>query len=78
MGDVASKTEGLISKSTPTTRASKEDLTEEFLEEVKRRKNDKVWIGDLTNPKIIEHLGFDPTKPNYKLLKGITTQNPLF
>uniref|UniRef100_UPI00131566A8 PBECR3 domain-containing polyvalent protein n=1 Tax=Helicobacter felis TaxID=214 RepID=UPI00131566A8 len=64
------KDKELISKSTPTTRASKEDLTEEFLEEVKRRKNDKVWIGDLTNPKIIEHLGFDPNKPIKMLFDG--------
>ncbi|WP_104629107.1 PBECR3 domain-containing polyvalent protein [Helicobacter bizzozeronii] len=34
-----------------------------YVEEVKRRKNDKVWIGELTNPQIIEHLGFDPNKP---------------
>ncbi len=70
VGDVASKTEGLISKSAPTQRATKEDLTEEFLEEVKRRKKDKVWIGDLTNPKIIEHLGFDPNKPIKMLFDG--------
>ncbi|GMB93030.1 hypothetical protein NHP200010_07410 [Helicobacter bizzozeronii] len=60
----------LISKTTPTRKATKEDLTEEFLEEVKRRKNDKVWIGDLTNPKIIEHLGFDPNKPIKMLFDG--------
>ncbi|WP_285652990.1 hypothetical protein, partial [Helicobacter ailurogastricus] len=50
----------LISKSMPTIRANKEDITPEFLEEVKRRKNEKVWLGELTNPQIIEHLGFDP------------------
>ncbi|WP_459177840.1 PBECR3 domain-containing polyvalent protein, partial [Helicobacter felis] len=60
----------LISKTTPTRKATKEDLTEEFLEEVKRRKNDKVWIGDLSNPKIIEHLGFDPNKPIKMLFDG--------
>ncbi|WP_104749238.1 PBECR3 domain-containing polyvalent protein, partial [Helicobacter cynogastricus] len=60
----------LISKTTPTRKATKEDLTEEFLEEVKRRKNDKVWVGDLTNPKIIEHLGFDPNKPIKMLFDG--------
>ncbi|CCF79893.1 hypothetical protein HBZS_103410 [Helicobacter bizzozeronii CCUG 35545] len=60
----------LISKTTPTRKATKEDLTEEFLEEVKRRKNDKVWIGELTNPQIIEHLGFDPNKPIKMLFDG--------
>ncbi|WP_233705899.1 PBECR3 domain-containing polyvalent protein [Helicobacter felis] len=60
----------LISKTTPTRKATKEDLTEEFLEEVKRRKNDKVWVGDLTNPKIIEHLGFDSSKPIKMLFDG--------
>ncbi|WP_459177963.1 PBECR3 domain-containing polyvalent protein, partial [Helicobacter bizzozeronii] len=60
----------LISKTTPTRKATKEDLTEEFLEEVKRRKNDKVWVGDLTNPQIIQHLGFDPNKPIKMLFDG--------
>ncbi|GMT39126.1 hypothetical protein NHP20013_12450 [Helicobacter bizzozeronii] len=45
-------------------------MTEEFLEEVKRRKNDKVWVGDLTNPQIIQHLGFDPNKPIKMLFDG--------
>ncbi|WP_158651979.1 PBECR3 domain-containing polyvalent protein, partial [Helicobacter bizzozeronii] len=60
----------LISKTTPTRKATKEDLTQEFLEEVKRRKNDKVWVGDLTNPQIIQHLGFDPNKPIKMLFDG--------
>ncbi|WP_104639978.1 PBECR3 domain-containing polyvalent protein, partial [Helicobacter bizzozeronii] len=60
----------LISKTTPTRKATKEDLTQEFLEEVKRRKNDKVWVGDLTNPQIIQRLGFDPNKPIKMLFDG--------
>ncbi len=47
----------------PLRKVSKEDITPEFLEEVKRRKNEKVWLGELTNPQIIEHLGFDPKYP---------------
>ncbi|WP_104741960.1 PBECR3 domain-containing polyvalent protein [Helicobacter ailurogastricus] len=53
----------LISKETPMIRANQEDITPEFLEEVKRRKNEKVWVGELSNPKIIEHLGFKTDKP---------------
>ncbi|WP_053941446.1 hypothetical protein [Helicobacter ailurogastricus] len=54
----------------PTIRANKEDITPEFLEEVKRRKNEKVWLGELTNPQIIEHLGFDPNKPVKMVFDG--------
>ncbi|WP_104706030.1 PBECR3 domain-containing polyvalent protein [Helicobacter bizzozeronii] len=41
-----------------------------YVEEVKRRKNDKVWVGDLTNPQILEHLGLEPDRPVKMLFDG--------
>ncbi|GLH58073.1 PBECR3 domain-containing polyvalent protein [Helicobacter ailurogastricus] len=60
----------LISKETPAIMANKEDIKPAFLEEVKKRKNEKVWVGELTNPQIIEQLGFKTDRPIKMLLDG--------
>ncbi|MFC3848184.1 hypothetical protein ACFOPX_06565, partial [Helicobacter baculiformis] len=57
-----SQGEDLLDPSKPLRRAKPEEITPEFLEEVKRT-NSKVWMGDLTNAQILEHLGLDASKP---------------
>ncbi|GMB94251.1 hypothetical protein NHP21011_03420 [Helicobacter heilmannii] len=37
---------------------------------MKKRKNEKVWIGELTNSKILEQLGFNTDKPVKMLFDG--------
>ncbi|WP_121021246.1 PBECR3 domain-containing polyvalent protein [Helicobacter vulpis] len=51
----------LISKTTPTRKARPEEITQELLDRVKET-NAKIWVGDLTNVQILEHLGLDPNK----------------
>ncbi|WP_456237300.1 PBECR3 domain-containing polyvalent protein, partial [Helicobacter vulpis] len=60
----------LLDPNKPLRRAKPEEITPEFLEEVKKRKDQKVWIGELTNSKIIEQLGFKTDKPIKILFDG--------
>ncbi|WP_285693376.1 hypothetical protein, partial [Helicobacter ailurogastricus] len=59
----------LLDPNKPLRMAKPEEITEAFLEEVKKR-NVKVWVGDLTNPKILEHLELDPNKPLKFIMEG--------
>ncbi|BCZ18002.1 hypothetical protein NHP190003_12840 [Helicobacter sp. NHP19-003] len=60
----------LFDPNQPPRKVTKEEITPEFLEEVKKRKNEKVWVGELTNPKIIGQLGFKTDKPVKMLFDG--------
>ncbi|WP_158653556.1 PBECR3 domain-containing polyvalent protein, partial [Helicobacter salomonis] len=62
--------EDLLDPRKPLRKAKPEEITEEFLEQVKRHKDAKVWIGDLTNPQILEHLELDPSQPVKMLFDG--------
>ncbi|WP_459177881.1 PBECR3 domain-containing polyvalent protein, partial [Helicobacter salomonis] len=60
----------LLDPSKPLRKAKPEEITEKFLEQVKRHKDAKVWVGDLTNPQILEYLELDPSQPVKMLFDG--------
>ncbi|GMB93416.1 hypothetical protein NHP200010_11350 [Helicobacter bizzozeronii] len=51
----------LLDPSKPLRKARPEEITQELLDRVKET-NAKIWVGDLTNPQILEHLGLEPNK----------------
>ncbi|WP_104639945.1 PBECR3 domain-containing polyvalent protein [Helicobacter bizzozeronii] len=59
----------LLDPSKPLRRARPEEITQELLERVKET-NAKIWVGDLTNPQILEHLGLEPDRPVKMLFDG--------
>ncbi|WP_104727401.1 PBECR2 nuclease fold domain-containing protein [Helicobacter felis] len=61
--------EDLLDPKRPLRKANPEEITPELLEEVKKR-NAKIWVGDLTNAQILEHLGLDAIKPIKMLFDG--------
>ncbi|WP_120946360.1 PBECR3 domain-containing polyvalent protein [Helicobacter labacensis] len=69
-GEKPPSSDDLLDPKRPLRKISPEEVTPEFLEEVKKRKDVKVWIGDLTNPQILEHLGFKSDRPVKMLFDG--------
>ncbi|WP_267892710.1 PBECR3 domain-containing polyvalent protein [Helicobacter baculiformis] len=62
--ELKSQGEDLLDPSKPLRRAKPEEITEEFLEEVKKR-NTKVWVGDFApqDKELNNKLDFDPKYP---------------
>ncbi|WP_459177952.1 PBECR3 domain-containing polyvalent protein, partial [Helicobacter salomonis] len=61
--------EDLLDPRKPLRKAKPEEITPELLERVKAT-NAKIWVGDLTNPQILEHLELDPSQPVKMLFDG--------
>ncbi|WP_459177855.1 PBECR3 domain-containing polyvalent protein, partial [Helicobacter bizzozeronii] len=59
----------LLDPSKPLRKARPEEITQELLERVKET-NAKIWVGDLTNPQILEHLGMDTQTPMMFIADG--------
>ncbi|WP_104751473.1 PBECR3 domain-containing polyvalent protein [Helicobacter salomonis] len=61
--------EDLLDPRKPLRKAKPEEITPELLERVKAT-NAKIWVGDLTNPQILEHLGMDTQTPMMFIADG--------
>ncbi|WP_158656523.1 PBECR3 domain-containing polyvalent protein [Helicobacter suis] len=52
----------MLDTSKPLRMLKPAEITERLLDQVKKH-NAKVWVGELNNSSIIEHLGFKPDRP---------------
>ncbi|CRF49271.1 hypothetical protein HHE03_08750 [Helicobacter heilmannii] len=59
----------LLDPTKPLRMARPEEITPELLNKVKDT-NAKIWVGDLNNTQILEHLGLDNSKPVKMLFDG--------
>ncbi|WP_430750669.1 hypothetical protein [Helicobacter suis] len=59
----------LLDTSKPLKMLKPDQITERLLDQVKKH-NAKVWVGELNNSSIIEHLGLKPNQPIKMLVNG--------